>query len=149
MLLRCFWGILRCPWSVSKALKCVWDVFEVSLRCQTCVCCLLYSCMLPCMMYDVYLSINATKLDVASIWVICSLLLMIPKLIQDPSDQAQHKWLVLPQCTWGQCNPLPLSNTYIALFWYSVQLHVACFVACMASDGLVFFFISCNDLVAP
>ena len=47
--------------------RCVWDVFEVSLRCQTSVCCLLYSCMLPYMMYDVYLSINVTMLEVASI----------------------------------------------------------------------------------
>ena len=92
--------------------RCVWDVFEVSLRCQTCVFCLLYSCILPCMMYDVYLSINVTMLEVASIWVVCSPLLMIPKLIQNPADQAQCKWLVFPQCTWGQWNPIPLCNTF-------------------------------------
>ena len=28
--------------------------------------------MLPCMMYDVKLSINITKFEVASIWVVCS-----------------------------------------------------------------------------
>ena len=63
-------------------LRCVWDVIEVSLWCQTCVCCLLYSCMLPCMMYDDYLPVNTTMLEVASIWVVCSPLLMIPNLIQ-------------------------------------------------------------------
>ena len=106
-------------WSLKQsslwAQRCVWDVFEESLRCQTCVCCLLYSWILPCMMYDAYLSINVTMLEVASIWVVCSPLLAIPKLIQNPADQAQCKWLVAPQCTWGQWNPIPLCNTYIFL----------------------------------
>ena len=52
---------------ISLIQRCVRDVFEVSLRCQTYVYCLLYSCMLPFMMYDVYLSINVTMLEVASI----------------------------------------------------------------------------------
>ena len=29
---------------------------------------------------------------------------------QNPADWAQHKWLVLPQCTWGQWYPNPLCN---------------------------------------
>ena len=45
----------------------------------------------------------------ASIWVVCS-----PPAhntqAKNPADQAQCKWLVLPQCTWGQWNPNPLCN---------------------------------------
>ena len=61
----------------EMSLKYLWGVKPVYA-----VCCLLYSCMLPCMMYDACLSINVTMLEVASIWVVSSPLLTIPKHIQ-------------------------------------------------------------------
>ena len=81
-----------------------WSMSEVSNLCM------LFTVFMYAAMYDVNLSINVTRLEVASIWVVYSPLLMIPKLIQNPADQAQCKWLVLPQCTGGQWNPIPLCN---------------------------------------
>ena len=44
-------------WSLKQSLlwaqRCVLDVIEVSLRCQTCVCCMLFTVFMYAAMYDV------------------------------------------------------------------------------------------------
>ena len=96
--------------------RCVWDVIEVSLRCQTCVCCMSFTVFMYAAMYDVWLPVNKCY-NVRSGSYLSGL--FIPACdtqaytVQNPADQAQCKWLVLPQCTWGQWNPIPLCNMTI------------------------------------
>ena len=46
---RCFWGILRCPWSVSEmSLKCLWGVKLVYAVYCIHVCCHVWCMMLNC-----------------------------------------------------------------------------------------------------
>ena len=51
-------------------------------------------------------------LDVTPIWVICSPpgCITLAHSSQNPANQAQHKWLVLPQCTWWQWNATSLCH---------------------------------------
>ena len=99
---RCY----ACFWGSEVCLRCLWSVSEVSNLCM------LFTAFMYAAMNDAWcLPVNKCY-QVRSGFYLSGLftLLMIPKLIQDPADQAQHKSLVLPQCTWGQWNPIPLCN---------------------------------------
>ena len=94
--------------------RCVWDVIEVSLRCQTCVCCMLFTVFMSAAMYDAWcLPVNKCY-NVRSGFYLSGLFTPAHDTQaysgQNPADQVQCKWLVLPQHTWEQWNPIPLCN---------------------------------------
>ena len=73
--------------------------------------CLLYSCMLYQWCYTVN---KCSKVRTGSTLSYlytpaCTTLSLIKS---EPANQAQHKWLVLPQCTWGQWNTFSLCHTF-------------------------------------
>ena len=86
-------------------LRCLWRISG----CQTCICCFMYAAM-----YDVWCyTVNKCEyvrngFYLSGLFIPCS---WYPNLIiQNPADQAQHKWLVLPHCTWRQWYPVSLCN---------------------------------------
>ena len=76
---------------------------------------MLFTVFMYAAMYDVYLSINVTMLEVASSWVVCSSLLTILKPIQVRTQLTRPStsgWYY-PSVPGGQWNPIPLCNKKI------------------------------------